>query len=115
FAADPLASTPMDALLARGGLDAGVPVYERTRPDGTVLEVRTALLPRGGAVRTYTDITERKRGERDLAAARDAAEAAGRARAEFLAVMSHEILTPLNGIIGVTGLLLDRPLGEEER
>jgi signal transduction histidine kinase/CheY-like chemotaxis protein len=100
---------------AEGGLDLTPPFHERTRADGTVLEVRTSVLPDGGAVRTYTDITERKRIERDLAAARDVAEAAGRARAEFLALISHEILTPLNGIIGVTELLLDRPLGEEER
>ncbi len=37
--------------------------YERTRPDGRVLEVRTQALPSGGAVRTYTDISERKRAE----------------------------------------------------
>ena len=91
-----------------------MPVYERTRPDGTVLEVRTVLLPNGGAVRTYTDISERTRYEQQLAAARDAARRRVRARSQFLAVMSHEIRTPLNGIIGAAGLLLDRSLDPEE-
>jgi diguanylate cyclase (GGDEF)-like protein/PAS domain S-box-containing protein len=41
-------------------------VYERTRPDGTTLEIRTVPFPAGGVVRTYTDITERKRIEAEL-------------------------------------------------
>jgi signal transduction histidine kinase/DNA-binding response OmpR family regulator len=81
--------------------------YERRRPNGTILEVRTAPIPSGGVVRSYIDITARKRAE-------EHAQAANKAKSEFLANVSHELRTPLTAILGIAELLLQKEQTDQE-
>ncbi|MCK6452098.1 MAG: PAS-domain containing protein [Alphaproteobacteria bacterium] len=84
--------------------------YERRRRDGTVIAVDWVPMPDGFLAITHTDITELKRREIELAAAKEAADKANGAKSEFLSRMSHELRTPLNAVIGFAQMLeLNRP------
>jgi PAS domain S-box-containing protein len=106
-------SGPIDALVARRLAElrrAEPPVVEMVRR-GKIIEHQRTLMPDGGVLFTYTDITDRKRVEVDLRRAKDEAELASRSKTEFLANMSHELRTPLNAIIGFSDILISQIFG----
>lgn len=88
-----------------------------TLPNGgeIIIEIASIQVSDDHFLHVFDDVTERRRVAAEIESARQAAEAANRAKSDFLANVSHEIRTPLNGIIGLSQLLLLGELGGEQR
>ncbi len=92
-----------DAALSRDAVNAGAQDY-----------LVKGLFDGGLLSRSLFYAIERARFRLDLVKARDEALQAARLKSEFLAVISHEMRTPMNAIMGPVELLIDTPLGEEQ-
>jgi PAS domain S-box-containing protein len=113
----------LDDLLRRVALGERIELESRhVRPDGSFIDTAVTAAPlrdRAGQVTGVSvvarDISERKRVERTLKEARDAAYQANQAKSDFLSRMSHELRTPLNAILGFAQLLELDDLSDEQR
>lgn len=95
------------------GVDSAARRFEYVRSNGVVVEIYRRWVGGGGAILTFTDITERKRYEDALRTAKETAERTSEVKTLFLAKMSHELRTPFNAIIGFAEIIADKAFGSD--
>jgi PAS domain S-box-containing protein len=110
------------ARLVRGEITGYALEKRYLRKDGSPVWINLAISLQHDAagapayiIAIVEDISERKRLEAELRQAKEAAEAASRAKSEFLAHVSHEVRTPLNAILGMNELALDVAVTDQQR
>jgi PAS domain S-box-containing protein len=116
---------PLADLPASGGRRAGLVAQaaysgRHQRRDGTIIDVdvvsdNVAVDGRECRIALYNDVTERNRMATEVAIAHDRAVEASNMKSAFLANVSHEVRTPMNGVIGMNELLLQTKLDAEQR
>lgn len=88
---------------------------DRACPSGRIVEIRSADLPNSDCIVTINDVTALKRRQAELENATASANAASEAKSRFLSTMSHEMRTPLNGLIGALALVQKSDLDAQQK
>ncbi|MDD2707607.1 MAG: response regulator [Verrucomicrobiae bacterium] len=109
-------ATSLAGQIGAGDWHARIPIQGRDET-GQLAATLNQMAKDQGAVHEHLklELENRQRMEKDLLAAKNAAETAAAAKSGFLASMSHEIRTPMNGILGALRLLSDSPLENRQR